>query len=390
MPNDRKLIGRILIEMGLVTEAQIQEALAVQWQRYDRIGNILVRLGYVTEEEVLLALGTQSGRNVADLDLADVPREVIEKISPIVARIYRVVPVRFENEALIVAMPGALDAVILNDLKFLLGCEVHGVLSTEDAVNKAIAKYFPPAGDSIPDISSKADGEATKSPCHVFPPRGTRPDELAVPAGEQPHPPRGEPAVPRLRGPLRVKPFVGVLTGFPELLPEVKKILVWRLGEIDIESDLLDFDFTDYYEKEMGRNLKRKFYSFRQLRTPEALADQKTWTNDVERAFARRASGKARGIPLASPALPRTETPVARPINLDPGYVSLAKVVLASTKDYSHRIYLRDGIYAEVTLTFTKGRFEPWPWTFPDYRLEAYLSFFNSVRAALKETGVSK
>jgi hypothetical protein len=265
MVADRKLIGQILIEMGLVTESQIREALAIQWQRYDRIGNILVKLGYVTEEEVPLALGAQAGR--------------------------------------------------------------------------------------------------------------------------QPLPSLGEAKVARRREPLRVKPFVGVLTGFPELLPDLKKILAWRLGEIDIESDLLSFDFTDYYREEMGANLKRTFYSFRRLVSPEVLADLKVWTNDIERAFVRRTPGFGRGVPFASPLLPQVETSVTRPVNLDPGYVSLGKTVLASTKDYSHRIYLRDGIYAEVTLTFTKGKFESWPWTFPDYRQESYMSFFNSMRAALKAAG---
>jgi uncharacterized protein DUF4416 len=74
-----------------------------------------------------------------------------------------------------------------------------------------------------------------------------------------------------------------------------------------------------------------------------------------------------------------------RRINLDPGYIDLAKLVLATTKDQQHRLYLGQGIYAEVTLRFTGGRFVPWDWTYPDYRTAEYLAFFDAVRQRYRQ-----
>ncbi|MDQ7780666.1 MAG: DUF4416 family protein [Planctomycetota bacterium] len=205
---------------------------------------------------------------------------------------------------------------------------------------------------------------------------------------------------------LPVKPFVGIITSATALIDEVRPILCEQLGEIDHESPLLDFDFTDYYEPEMGRSLKRKFLSFSRLISPEELPELKLWTNGLEARYAGEppawrplADGRA-GPHAAVCAVGQAPVPhdtadgidatcTARPvtgrrINLDPGYVTQAKVVLATAKDFSHRIYLRDGIYAEVTLKYGKGTFHPWPWTFPDYRQESYISFFNAMRAALK------
>ena len=90
----RKLLGQILKEMKLVTESQIQEALAIQKQRGGVIGKILVSLGYVSEDDVNIALGKQAGMEVVDLDEVDIPPEIIERVSPSVASTYRVVPVR--------------------------------------------------------------------------------------------------------------------------------------------------------------------------------------------------------------------------------------------------------------------------------------------------------
>jgi hypothetical protein len=131
----------------------------------------------------------------------------------------------------------------------------------------------------------------------------------------------------------------------------------------------MKFDFTAYYESEMGANLLRKFIAFERPVSPADLAEIKLWTNGVEASFSEAAASR--------------RPPVRRPINLDPGYVTLSKLVLATTKDHAHRIYLDRGIYAEVTLRFLKGAFEPMPWTYPDYRTEAYRRFFEGVRAEL-------
>lgn len=163
--------------------------------------------------------------------------------------------------------------------------------------------------------------------------------------------------------PKPVKLFCGVLTRFEDLFPQIKCVLEDSFGPVDAESQLLKFDFTTYYEKTMGAGLLRRFYSFATLIPPERIVEIKIRTNEIEEEFAGR---EQRGVP--------------RPINLDPGYITLSKLTLATTKDYSHRVYLRQGIYLEVTLKYQEGRFVPWPWTYPDYKTEAYHKFFTLVR----------
>lgn len=162
-----------------------------------------------------------------------------------------------------------------------------------------------------------------------------------------------------VQAPLPVKLILGVLSARAEIFPEAKLRLEKAWGPVDYESPLLPFNATNYYEKEMGGPLKRGFLSFKELISPEALAEIKCFTNKVEREFA--CAGK-------------------RQVNLDPGYLSLAKLVLASTKDYSHRVYLQKGIYAEVTLKYEKGEFKPWPWTYPDYKSKSYHEIFQEIR----------
>jgi hypothetical protein len=170
----------------------------------------------------------------------------------------------------------------------------------------------------------------------------------------------GVPTPPRSVGLL-----MGVLSSFPEMFDMAAERAQREFGLISLKSDLYDFNFTSYYDAEMGVPIRRQFLFFRDLIDPGALADAKLITNRLESEFA--------GSGVFS---------VARPVNLDPGYVTESKLVLATTKDYSHRIYLRDGIYAEVTLLFRKGRCEPLPWTYPDFRSPSYHSFFLQTRDA--------
>lgn len=167
-----------------------------------------------------------------------------------------------------------------------------------------------------------------------------------------------------IRPPEAAKLVVGILASDPALVSRVESEFVERFGRSDESTDLLPFRFTDYYAHEMGPNLVRKFLAFERLIDPAEIATIKRWTNAIE----SRASG-----------------PAKRPINLDPGYVTLSKLVLASTKNYSHRIYLGDGIYAEITLAWSQGAFTPKDWTYPDYRTAEYLEFFNRVRRRLHE-----
>jgi hypothetical protein len=162
-----------------------------------------------------------------------------------------------------------------------------------------------------------------------------------------------------VKEPQPVKFFVGILTALPPALTGLRGPLEERFGPVDSESDLLEFAYTDYYEPEMGAGLKRKFWGFRRLAVPDVLVDLKLFTNRVERTLAF--NGK-------------------RTVNVDPGYLTAARVVLASTKDFAHRLYLGKGIYGEVTLMYQKKDFQALPWTYPDYRSEAYLQYFRELR----------
>lgn len=146
------------------------------------------------------------------------------------------------------------------------------------------------------------------------------------------------------------------------------RLLVEYFGPTDLVSGTWSFDSTDYYELEMGEGLQRQFVSFERLIDPGQLAQQKILSNELERRICTEC-----GL-----------LPDQRRVNLDPGYLSLSKLVLATTKDYSHRLYLRDGIFAESTLHFEAGRWMPWPWTYPDYAGDSYHEFFVQVRELYK------
>ena len=162
--------------------------------------------------------------------------------------------------------------------------------------------------------------------------------------------------------PSPVKLIIGTIFSSEGILLEAKGILQKRFGPFDFASAIMPFDCTQYYASQMGPNLLRQFFSFQRLVNPTKLAAIKLYTNRLERRLSRQ-DGKFR-----------------RKINLDPGYLSCSKVVLATCKNYAHRIYLDKGIYAEVTLHFQAGTFTPWPWTYPDYKTEGYIQSFNAMR----------
>jgi len=155
------------------------------------------------------------------------------------------------------------------------------------------------------------------------------------------------------------KLFIGFIFNKDQIYIKTKHILEKKFGQSDFESPLLPFNHTRYYEREFGVNLKRKFLSFKKLIQPEKLSRIKIITNKIENRIAEQ--GK-------------------RQINIDPGILTLSKVVLASTKDYKHRIYLAQGIYAEVTLYYRDKSFQPWEWTYPDYKTPGYIRIFNTIR----------
>jgi hypothetical protein len=157
--------------------------------------------------------------------------------------------------------------------------------------------------------------------------------------------------------------IIGVITQNLEILTSAQVLLEKELGPIEHKSQVIDFDFTDYYEVEMGKNLLRLWLSFAKPVAPDQLREIKFKAIEIEKKFLD-ANGKRR-------------------INLDPGVLTLCNLILATTKNYYHRIYLGKGIYGEVTLVYRHNNFEPLAWTYPDYRSDTALNFFKPVRQAL-------
>jgi len=165
-----------------------------------------------------------------------------------------------------------------------------------------------------------------------------------------------------IQKPLPVKLIIGILTSIPEFLSETEKELTALFGAIDARSEIFLFDWTGYYDAEMGSPLYRSFLGFADLIEAPAIAEAKIAANELETSLAERHPG------------------VERPFNLDPGYMEQSKIVLASTKNYFHRILISRGIYAEVTLHYQDKRWKSFPWTFPDYGSEKYHPFFTALR----------
>lgn len=168
-----------------------------------------------------------------------------------------------------------------------------------------------------------------------------------------------------ITAPTPVKLFIGMLSQDMSLFEQLKRDLVNLYGPVDLESDIMQWGHTKYYEKEMGPGLKRQFIFFSTLIHPGTLADIKLKTDALEKMHLNETSG--------------------RMINLDPGYLDAAKLVLVSTKDFSHRIYLDKGIYGEVTLFYSGGNYQSLPYTFPDFRTEEYLDIFRRARGLFKQ-----
>jgi len=163
--------------------------------------------------------------------------------------------------------------------------------------------------------------------------------------------------------PQPVKLFLALLSPATEFFELARAQLQKDYGPIDLESNIFPWRTTDYYREEMGENLLRKFVSFTELRAPEDLVRIKLEANALELALSE----------ATSPDSPRR-------INLDPGYLDAAKLVLASTKNQAHRLYLSQGIYAEVTLLYHHKAFHPFIYTYEDYRWSETHAFLRQVR----------
>lgn len=152
---------------------------------------------------------------------------------------------------------------------------------------------------------------------------------------------------------------MGVLYVADDIRVKADKILTEKYGPFLMVSDVIDFNYTTYYNEEMGEGIKRVYYAFETLIKKDSLADIKCMTNTIENDFS--SDGK-------------------RSINLDPGYLDMSKLILASAKDFSHRIYLRDGIYGEITFIFHKNGSQFLPWSYADYKDTPAQKFFYAVR----------
>jgi hypothetical protein len=164
--------------------------------------------------------------------------------------------------------------------------------------------------------------------------------------------------------PKPVKLFAALLAPSEQLFERVEARLGDLWGTVEAASAVFDWEMTDYYAEEMGPGLKRRFVAFAPLISPEELPEAKLAATSVEAAY-RSTSGERRG----------------RTVNIDPGYLDVGKVVLASTKNASHRLYLGQGIYGEITLLYQGGSYRPLDYTYADYRWPQTLSFFSGLRA---------
>lgn len=159
--------------------------------------------------------------------------------------------------------------------------------------------------------------------------------------------------------PEAAKLVIGIYTNNKTIFSDIAETLCDEFGLTDIISPWMNFDYTSYYEAEMGKSLIRRMLSFENLIEQEDLAKIKLMTNKIEKKYSKE--GK-------------------RTINIDPGYMLLSRFVLATGKDFTHRIYIGKGIYADLTLIFKNGGFQTLPWTYPDYADNTMISYLTSVR----------
>ncbi len=168
--------------------------------------------------------------------------------------------------------------------------------------------------------------------------------------------------------PVRPNPamlVVGILTARRDRFPAVAARLAERFGPVDLVGPWWPFDFTDYYEAEMGAPLHRRMMAFRRLTAQSRLAEIKLATNAIEADFLDGAGGRS--------------------VNIDPGHLLAERFVLASGKNFTHRIYVGRGIYADLTLVYRKGAFHSLPWTYPDYAGDRIQSFLQRARDRYRE-----
>jgi hypothetical protein len=168
----------------------------------------------------------------------------------------------------------------------------------------------------------------------------------------------------KIREPDRVLALIGLISRREFELDQIASDITAKLGPVSLRSEAKPFDQTDYYGPEMGGDLVRQWWVLETPVMPDELAGLKIWSGGVEDKNRNEKNG--------------------RRVNIDPGLITLSSLILASTKNYSHRIYLGQGIYAETTLIYRHHRFQSLEWTYPDYKTEYALLFFGQAREFLK------
>jgi len=168
------------------------------------------------------------------------------------------------------------------------------------------------------------------------------------------------------RKPAPVRLVMGFLASDAEAIEALRPQLREKFGEEELYLPAFPFAFTNYYESEIGSAPVRAFTTYETLIEREEIVNIKLWTNELELRLANEKG-----------------TPGLRPVNLDPGYMSLGQFFLATTKDQRQRVYIRDGIFVEPTLYFQEGHFHPFAWTYHDYQSPEYIKYLEEVRRRL-------
>jgi len=161
-----------------------------------------------------------------------------------------------------------------------------------------------------------------------------------------------------------VKLICGVISSKDEYFQRAEERLSELYGPLDSRSPRFEFDLTNYYEGQMGQGLKREFFSFERLIDPVLLSEIKHRTNALEKEIVREFQENYRIV------------------NLDPGYITPAALIMATAKDFSHRVPLQNGIYAHLEFLFGKTEIRRLDWTYPDFAKEGYQKYFLELRQA--------
>lgn len=179
-----------------------------------------------------------------------------------------------------------------------------------------------------------------------------------------------------------VKLIVGILYSDGGLMEKALSLLSERYGAVDYRSPAFPFSQTDYYVPEMGSPIFRIFVSHERLIHPREIARIKIETNEIEEILAMRPAQSQRPFAPAGAAAPEV---IRRRVNLDPGTMDYDKFVLASAKYNGQKVYLDRGVWADLTLHYEKGKFDPYPWSFPDFKSRIYDGAFLEMRRLYKE-----